>query len=61
MPTVYVVCDVCNSTRYMKETLDVRYKGKNIYDVLQMTVEEAEEFLIALDDMDDTHKVFATI
>ncbi len=44
LPTVYVVCDVCNGTRYMKETLEVTYKGKNIYEVLQMTIEEAEEF-----------------
>lgn len=44
LPTVYVTCDVCGGTRYMKETLDVTYRGKNIYDVLQMTVEEAEEF-----------------
>ncbi len=44
LPTVYVTCDVCNGTRFMKETLEVTYRGKNIYDVLQMTVEEAEIF-----------------
>lgn len=44
LPTVYVTCDVCNGTRYMKETLEVTYKGKTIYDVLQMTIEEAEIF-----------------
>ncbi|MEK7602211.1 MAG: excinuclease ABC subunit UvrA [Patescibacteria group bacterium] len=44
LPTVYVVCDVCNGTRFMKETLEVTYRGKNIYDVLQMTIEEAEVF-----------------
>jgi excinuclease ABC subunit A len=44
LPTVYVICDVCNGTRFMRETLEVTYKGKNIYDVLQMTVEEAEIF-----------------
>ena len=44
LPTVYVVCDVCNGTRFMRETLEVRYRGKNIYEVLQMTVEEAEVF-----------------
>ncbi|HWH16009.1 MAG TPA: excinuclease ABC subunit UvrA [Candidatus Paceibacterota bacterium] len=44
LPTVYVTCDVCNGTRYMKETLEATYRGKNIYEVLQMTVEEAEEF-----------------
>ena len=41
LPTVYVKCDVCNSKRYMKETLEVKWKGKNIYDILKMTVEEA--------------------
>ena len=44
LPTVYVTCDVCTGTRFMKETLEVTYRGKNIYEVLQMTIEEAEEF-----------------
>lgn len=44
LPTVYVTCDVCNGTRFMKETLEVTYRGKNIHDVLQMTIEEAAEF-----------------
>jgi excinuclease ABC subunit A len=44
LPTVYVTCDVCNGTRFMKETLEVTYRGKNIYEVLQMTIEEAEAF-----------------
>ena len=44
LPTVYVTCDVCNGTRFMRETLEVTYRGKNIYEVLQMTVEEAEVF-----------------
>ncbi|MEA2701295.1 MAG: excinuclease subunit [Candidatus Parcubacteria bacterium] len=44
LPTVYVTCDVCSGTRFMKETLDVTYRGKSIYDVLQMTIEEAEVF-----------------
>lgn len=44
LPTVYVTCDVCNGKRFMKETLDVKYNGKNIYEVLKMTIEECIEF-----------------
>lgn len=44
LPDVYVPCEVCQGKRYNRETLDVKYKGKNIYDVLSMTVEEALEF-----------------
>lgn len=44
LPDVYVPCEVCDGKRYNRETLDVKYKGKNIYDVLDMTVEEAVTF-----------------
>ncbi len=44
LPTVYVPCDVCEGKRFMKETLEVKYKKKSIYDVLQMTIEEALNF-----------------
>ena len=44
LPDVYVPCEVCAGKRYNRETLDVKYKGKSIYDILEMTVEEALEF-----------------
>ncbi|MDD4316308.1 MAG: excinuclease ABC subunit UvrA [Clostridia bacterium] len=44
LPDVYVPCEVCNSRRYNRETLEVKYKGKNIYEVLEMTVDEACDF-----------------
>ena len=44
LPDVYVPCEVCKGRRYNRETLEVKYKGKNIYDVLDMTVEEAMHF-----------------
>ena len=44
LPDVYVPCEVCNGKRFNRETLEVKYKGKNIYDILEMTVEEALDF-----------------
>ncbi|MBQ7595782.1 MAG: ATP-binding cassette domain-containing protein, partial [Clostridia bacterium] len=44
LPDIYVPCEVCGGTRYNSETLSVKYKGKSIYDVLEMTIEEAAEF-----------------
>ncbi|MEZ9821749.1 excinuclease ABC subunit UvrA [Shewanella sp. 10N.286.45.A1] len=48
LPDVYVPCDSCKGQRYNRETLDVRFKGKNIHEVLQMTVEEARPFFDAI-------------
>ncbi|MGL5487374.1 MAG: excinuclease ABC subunit UvrA, partial [Shewanella sp.] len=48
LPDVYVPCDACKGKRYNRETLEVRYKGKNIHEVLQMTVEDAREFFDAV-------------
>jgi excinuclease ABC subunit A len=48
LPDIFVPCDVCHGKRYNRETLEVRYKGKTIYEVLQMTVEQAYEFFSAV-------------
>lgn len=48
LPDVYVPCDVCKGKRYNRETLEIHYKGKNIHDVLEMTVEEGVEFFSAV-------------
>ncbi|MBQ8000240.1 MAG: excinuclease ABC subunit UvrA [Ruminococcus sp.] len=48
LPDVYVPCDVCKGRRYNRETLEVKYKGKSIYDVLEMTVEEGLEFFSSI-------------
>ena len=48
LPDVYVPCEVCGGKRYNRDTLDVLYKGKNIFEVLDMTVEEALEFFSAV-------------
>ncbi|MDD4773574.1 MAG: excinuclease ABC subunit UvrA [Eubacteriales bacterium] len=48
LPDVYVICDVCRGRRYNNDTLDVKYKGKNIYEVLEMTVEEGLTFFSAI-------------
>ena len=48
LPDIYVPCEVCGGKRYNRETLEVKYKGKSIYDVLDMTVEEACEFFASV-------------
>ena len=48
LPDVYVPCEVCQGKRYNRETLEVKYKGKSIYDVLDMTVEEALDFFASV-------------
>jgi excinuclease ABC subunit A len=48
LPDIYVPCDICKGKRYNRETLEIRYKGKNIYEVLNMTVEDALDFFSAV-------------
>ncbi len=61
LPTVYVTCDVCNGKRFDKETLTVKYKRKNIYDVLQMSVEEGLEFFSEIPAVYDRLKTLSEV
>jgi len=61
LPTVYVTCDVCNAKRFEKETLEVTYKRKNIYQVLQMTVEEALSFFEDIPQIHDRLKTLNNV
>jgi excinuclease ABC subunit A len=61
LPTVYVTCDVCAGKRFMKETLDVKYKKKSIHDVLKMTVEEAVTFFDDIPAISDRLKSLADV
>ncbi len=58
LPDIFVPCEVCRGARYNRETLEVRYKGKSIYDVLEMTVEEAVNFFSAVPKI---HKKLSTL
>jgi len=58
LPTVYVTCDVCNGKRFMKDTLEVKYKKKSIYDMLRMTVEEGLSFF---EDIPQIHDRLTTL
>lgn len=58
LPDIYVACDVCKGQRYNRETLDIRYKGQNIHDVLDMTIEDAVDFFSAVPNI---HKKLATL
>ena len=58
LPDIYVACDVCKGQRYNRETLDIRYKGQNIHDVLEMTIEDAVDFFSAVPNI---HKKLETL
>ena len=61
LPTVYVPCDVCNGKRFTKETLEIKYKKKNIYEILDMTVEEAIPFFEDLPAIYDRLKTLSDV
>lgn len=61
LPTVYVTCDVCNGKRFMKETLEVKYRKKSIHDVLTMTVEEALKFFEDIPAISDRLQTLADV
>jgi len=58
LPDVYVPCDLCSGKRYNRETLDIRYKGRNIHEVLEMTIEDALDFFSAVPSL---HKKLETL
>jgi excinuclease ABC subunit A len=61
LPDVYVTCDVCHGARYNRETLEVKFKGKSIADVLDMTVEDAVEFFKAVPPIRDKMAMLAEV
>lgn len=61
LPTVYVTCDVCRGKRFEKDTLEIRYKKKNIYDILEMTVEESIDFFVDIPAIYDRIKTLSDV
>lgn len=61
LPTVYVTCDVCNGKRFMKETLDIKYRKKNIHEVLELTIEEAFDFFKDIPAVEDRLKTLMDV
>jgi excinuclease ABC subunit A len=61
LPTVYVNCEVCNGKRFMKETLEVKYKKKSVWDVLEMTIEEALKFFEDIPSISDRLKTMEEV
>ncbi|KKU71752.1 MAG: Excinuclease ABC, A subunit [Parcubacteria group bacterium GW2011_GWA2_47_26] len=61
LPTVYVKCDICKGKRFDRETLEVLYKGKNIFDVLSMTIDEADDFFRDIPHIHDRLKVLREV
>jgi excinuclease ABC subunit A len=61
LPDVYVVCDVCGGKRYNRETLEIRYKGKNIAEILDMTVDQALSFFENLENIRNKLKTLADV
>ncbi|WP_455481516.1 excinuclease ABC subunit UvrA [Bartonella sp. B35(2025)] len=61
LPDIYVTCDVCQGKRYNRETLEVKFKGKSIADILDMTVEKAEEFFQAVPSIHNKMKTLITV
>ncbi|MFA6314882.1 MAG: excinuclease ABC subunit UvrA [Candidatus Paceibacterota bacterium] len=61
LPTVYVTCDVCGGTRFTKETLDIKFRGKNIHEVLELTIEEGLSFFADIPAVEDRLKTLIDV
>ena len=61
LPDIYVKCDACNGQRYNRETLDIRYKGKNVFEVLDMTVEDALDFFSSIPSINNKLKTLMEV
>ncbi len=61
LPTVYVTCDICRGKRFDRETLEVKYKGKNIHDILAMTIEDADVFFRDIPFIHDKFRILAEV
>jgi excinuclease ABC subunit A len=61
LPTVYVTCDICRGKRFDRETLEVKYKGKNIHDILTMTIEDADVFFRDIPFIHDKFRILAEV
>jgi excinuclease ABC subunit A len=61
LPTVYVTCDVCNGKRFMKETLEIKYRKKNIHEILELTIDEGLEFFKDIPVVEDRLKTLQEV
>ncbi|WP_375705547.1 hypothetical protein, partial [Bartonella sp. AA86SXKL] len=61
LPDIYVTCDICQGKRYNRETLEIKFKGKSIADILDMTIEKAEDFFQAVPNIHNKMKTLMKV